>query len=135
MASLPAVELAMSAANTALDLALLALPLLVLAPLRLAPRRKLAVCAVFAAGAFACAASAAKVAASARFAERGHDPTWDAAPVYVWTVVEAGVGLACACAPNVGPLFRGRREGAAAAGVGMGALRPRKLESEDGEMA
>lgn len=33
------------------------------------------------------------------------DTTWITADIYMWTAVEAGVGLICACMPIMGPLF------------------------------
>ena len=33
------------------------------------------------------------------------DSTWITADIYMWTAVEAGVGLICACLPTTSPLF------------------------------
>lgn len=37
--------------------------------------------------------------------ELNADSTWITADIYMWTAVEAGVGLICACLPTTGPLF------------------------------
>ena len=49
------------------------------------------------------------IASAIRFkymAESIHDYLWNAAPIYLWTNIEANIGLICACLPAMMPLIR-----------------------------
>lgn len=49
------------------------------------------------------------IASAIRFkymAESIHDYLWNAAPTYLWTNIEANIGLICACLPAMMPLIR-----------------------------
>ena len=53
------------------------------------------------------------IASAIRFrymAESIHDYSWNAAPIYLWTNIEANIGLVCACLPAMMPLIRFFRE-------------------------
>ena len=39
-------------------------------------------------------------------AQSVHDYAWSAAPIYLWTNIEADIGLICACLPAMMPLVR-----------------------------
>ncbi|KFH47793.1 hypothetical protein ACRE_012880 [Hapsidospora chrysogenum ATCC 11550] len=100
-----------SALNTAGDIFVFALPLAMLSRLQLNRAKKISLCGVFATGAFAIAAGVVRLVSTLAAIKLNADTTWITADIYMWTAVEAGVGLICACMPIMGPLFgiAGRR--------------------------
>lgn len=59
---------------------------------------KFALMGVFSLGFFCCLASALRMHALVQSTSNS-DTTWDAAPAFIWSAVEANVGLICACLP------------------------------------
>ncbi|KAG9242950.1 hypothetical protein BJ878DRAFT_444496 [Calycina marina] len=101
-----ATEIVSNALSVVADIALLIIPLFVIWQLKLSGVRKFAVAAIFAVGAFACAASVFRLTTTLSVISKGgNDPTWDLVDVYLWTAVEGAVGLLCACFPVFGPLL------------------------------
>ncbi|KAH7031688.1 uncharacterized protein B0I36DRAFT_324432 [Microdochium trichocladiopsis] len=101
----PALVISSSALNTVGDVLIFALPLFMLWQLQLKKSHKYALILVFATGAFAVAAGCVRLDSSVQAIELDADTTWITADIYMWTAVEAGVGLICACLPVIGPLF------------------------------
>jgi hypothetical protein len=97
--------IATSALNTAGDVFVFSLPIAMLSQLQLSRANKFSLFAVFATGAFAIAAGIVRLTRSLEAIRLGADVTWITADIYIWTAVEAGVGLICACLPVIGPLF------------------------------
>ncbi|KAL6850757.1 hypothetical protein ACO1O0_007883 [Amphichorda felina] len=97
--------IATSALNTGGDVLVFALPIAMLSRLQLNRANKISLFGVFATGAFAIAAGIVRLVITFSATELNADSTWITADIYMWTAVEAGVGLICACLPTTGPLF------------------------------
>jgi len=99
-----------SALNTVGDIVIFALPIAMLWRLQLKRAHKAALILVFATGAFACIAGIVRLTQTLSAVKPGADTTWVTAEIYMWTAIEAGVGLICACLPIIGPLIGLLRE-------------------------
>ena len=53
----------------------------------------------------AVAAGCVRLDSSLQATELNADQTWITVDIYMWTIVEMGVGLICSCLPVIGPLF------------------------------
>ncbi|GAB7355535.1 hypothetical protein MBLNU459_g6017t2 [Dothideomycetes sp. NU459] len=87
-----------AAINTITDLWVWMLPTPSLWLLQMSKPHKLALMGVFSLGLFCCLASALRMHALVQ-STTNSDTTWDAAPAFIWSAVEANVGLICACLP------------------------------------
>ncbi|KAF4121950.1 hypothetical protein GMORB2_1790 [Geosmithia morbida] len=94
-----------SALNTFGDILIFALPLAMLSKIQLNRANKLSLLGVFATGAFAIIAGIIRLTSTLSAVGLGADVTWITADIYMWTAVEGGVGLICACMPTIGPLL------------------------------
>ncbi|KAE9373711.1 hypothetical protein N431DRAFT_465988 [Stipitochalara longipes BDJ] len=93
-----------SAVNTALDVAILMMPLPELGTLRLHWKKKIGVFVVFLTGGFATATSITRLFFLVNFAT-SHDATFDNAPTVIWSIFELNISLICACLPAIRPLL------------------------------
>lgn len=66
--------------------------------------KKLGLVSIFAVYILACVAGIARLVATLNNYVQGTHETYNMALVFIWTSVEAGVQLFCACLPIVGPL-------------------------------
>lgn len=87
-----------AAINTITDLWVWMLPTPSLWLLHMAKPHKIALMGVFSLGFFCCLASALRMHALVQ-STNNSDTTWDATPAFIWSAVEANVGLICACLP------------------------------------
>ncbi|KAI1337121.1 hypothetical protein F5Y15DRAFT_426036 [Xylariaceae sp. FL0016] len=94
-----------SALNSVGDVVIFALPIAMLWQLQLKKAHKLALILVFATGALAIAAGFIRLHSTLEATQLHADTTWVTADIYMWTAVEAGVGLICSCLPVIEPLF------------------------------
>ncbi|KAI1299553.1 hypothetical protein F5Y03DRAFT_408721 [Xylaria venustula] len=101
----PALVISSSALNSIGDVVILVLPIIMIVQLQLPRPKRIAVGLVFATGAFAVAAGLTRLSQSVSVTREDADSTWITADIYLWTVIEAGVGLICSCLPVVGPFF------------------------------
>ncbi|KAI9823079.1 MAG: hypothetical protein M1826_000283 [Phylliscum demangeonii] len=94
--------------NLIADLVILLLPMPVVWRLQITWRQKLALTAIFVLGGFACFASVVRITVIQRLShqEGSIDRTWDGVDLSIWSAVESGVGIVCACLPPMGPLLR-----------------------------
>ncbi|KAJ9206938.1 hypothetical protein C8Q69DRAFT_440212 [Paecilomyces variotii] len=92
---------AFAATNTVTDFAIFLLPIYPAMKLQLNKREKIGLLAVFAMGAFACTASIIRTVAVSQTSARELDLSWDFIPRSTWTLVEANVGIICACLPTL----------------------------------
>ncbi|KFY88374.1 hypothetical protein V500_06373 [Pseudogymnoascus sp. VKM F-4518 (FW-2643)] len=92
-----------SAIQIATDVFILVLPIPSLASLSLKFRHKLALIGVFALGGFVCIATIIRLTTLASSA--GGDATYNPIPATNWSVIEANVGLICACLPSLKPFL------------------------------
>ncbi|KFY13587.1 hypothetical protein V492_03149 [Pseudogymnoascus sp. VKM F-4246] len=92
-----------SAIQIATDVFILVLPIPSLASLSLKFRHKMALIGVFALGGFVCIATIVRLTTLASSA--GKDPTFDPIPATNWSVIEANIGLICACLPSLKPFL------------------------------
>lgn len=53
----------------------------------------------------AVAAGCVRLDSSLQAIQLNADTTWITVDIYMWTIVEMGVGLVCSCLPVIGPLF------------------------------
>ena len=53
----------------------------------------------------ACIASIARISAVDEFTKRT-DITWTLGPVFIWSTIEPGLSIVCACLPHLAPLVR-----------------------------
>ncbi|KAI1466468.1 uncharacterized protein F4812DRAFT_79497 [Daldinia caldariorum] len=108
---LPMFMFATSIVNTALDLAVLAIPVPLLRKLRIAPRQRVALTAVFTVGAVVCVASIMRLLALYRLMPRSssstptQDPSVSGLPVGIWSGVELDLAIICACLPTLRPML------------------------------
>ena len=58
----------------------------------------------------ACIAGIVRLTKTLSAVKPGADTTWVTAEIYMWTAIEAGVALICACLPIIGPLIGLLRE-------------------------
>ncbi|KAJ4393002.1 hypothetical protein N0V93_002206 [Gnomoniopsis smithogilvyi] len=101
----PPFVIASSALNSVGDVVIFTLPIAMLWKLQLKRLQKFALFLVFATGAFSIAASFIRLSQTHKATELNADTTWIIGDLYMWTLVEAGVGLICSCLPVIGPLF------------------------------
>lgn len=90
--------------NVVMDFAILLLPMGIVWQLQISKRRKIALSAVFAVGAFVCGASIirAYAVATVSFTDR----TYAYASTLIWSAVEVNVGITCACLPVLQPVVQ-----------------------------
>lgn len=100
-----ATEISTSVLNTFADVVLLVLSISMVWRLQLNTSKKLGVMGIFLVGAFACVASILRFVSTLTLVSHDTDTTWNAVGVYLWTSIEAAIGLMCACFPVIGPLF------------------------------
>ncbi|VUC24495.1 unnamed protein product [Clonostachys rosea] len=98
--------------NAVSDIYVLLIPLLSVPGLRLSPRRKLGVIAIFFTGSIACIASI--IGAVYRLIA-GSDFTWDNIPTFLASSTELCLGIVCSCVPVVFILFKGGSQSLSAA--------------------
>ncbi|KAI1802948.1 hypothetical protein F4811DRAFT_364769 [Daldinia bambusicola] len=107
---LPLFMFATSIVNTALDLAVLAVPVPLLRRLRIAPRQRVALTAVFTVGAVVCIASIMRLLALYHLMPRSSsgstakDPSASGLSVGIWSGVELDLAIICACLPTLRPM-------------------------------
>ncbi|KAJ5217016.1 hypothetical protein N7468_010024 [Penicillium chermesinum] len=90
--------------NTASDIAILILPLPIIWNLQIEKARKVAVSGVFLLGCFTVGCGIARIAVIFEVTN-SDDVTVNNLETVTFTVVEAGVGIVCACLPPIAPLY------------------------------
>ncbi|KAK8234839.1 hypothetical protein IWZ00DRAFT_121561 [Phyllosticta capitalensis] len=98
--------LAASAVSLVQDLLACGLPLLIMWQLSIPRRQKIALSGVFSLGSFLCVVGAIRIYYIYRVYFVTYDTTWAAGHVWIWTSVEACLGIACASAPALRLFFR-----------------------------
>ncbi|KAK7545913.1 hypothetical protein IWX49DRAFT_485925, partial [Phyllosticta citricarpa] len=99
--------LAASAVSLVQDLLVCGLPLLIMWQLSIPKRQKIALSGIFSLGIFLCIVGAVRIYYIYEFYYDGsYDATWAAGHVWIWTAVEACLGIACASAPALRLFFR-----------------------------
>ncbi|KAA8651292.1 uncharacterized protein ATNIH1004_000173 [Aspergillus tanneri] len=96
--------LATAILNTISDVSLLVLPIFAVWSLHMRTTQKLGISAVFAAGLFACFASAMRIDVSVK---KNHtlDRTYDWFPEFLWTSAEISAGIIASSLPAVPSFF------------------------------
>ena len=84
--------------NTASDLWIFAMPLPLLMQLQLDRTRKIGLIVVFSLGLFVCITSIVRMVYIA-VSTTTTDPTWGSWDALLWSAIEAGTGIICACLP------------------------------------
>ncbi|EAU37567.1 predicted protein [Aspergillus terreus NIH2624] len=84
--------------NILSDVAILTLPIYPISKLRLSRAKKVALAVIFGLGLFVCVTSIIRTTTLAESAE-STDPTSGPIPATIWSVIEANVGIICACLP------------------------------------
>ncbi|MCJ1239872.1 hypothetical protein MMC14_007870 [Varicellaria rhodocarpa] len=103
--NLGALFVATGVINVVSDFSILALPILYTSRLKMEPRQKLLIIAVFTVGLFACIASVARMAYSVKTVGQS-DMTWKFDPVVLWTMAEISIGIICGCLPVLPQFIR-----------------------------
>ncbi|GIJ88086.1 hypothetical protein Asppvi_007002 [Aspergillus pseudoviridinutans] len=86
--------------NIVCDVAILALPIYPVSKLHLAQGKKIALAVIFGMGTFVCITSIIRTTTLAESAnDTRKDPTSGPIPATIWSVIEANVGIICACLP------------------------------------
>ncbi|KAJ5081747.1 hypothetical protein NUU61_010011 [Penicillium alfredii] len=93
------------AANVVTDFLILLVPLPIVWRLHMRTIQKVMVCSVFLLGGFVCVASIVRLH-FLTFLDDDVDITWNMGNVYVWSTVEACLGIVCACLPTIQPFLR-----------------------------
>ncbi|KAH8898416.1 hypothetical protein GQ53DRAFT_817688 [Thozetella sp. PMI_491] len=96
--------------GTVLDLCILFVPFIFLWTLRISSRRTMALSALFATGALACAFST--LCSVYRWGIAGGSPseddlTWKSPPLFAYSIGELNLGIACSCVPIIFVHFKG----------------------------
>jgi len=91
--------------NVINDFFILLLPAPVIWNLQVPAKQRFAVLGIFALGSLVIVVSCIKLP-SLKGANTATDPTYDRVNGFIWTFVEPGVALICACLPTMTPLFR-----------------------------
>ncbi|PQE22972.1 CFEM domain-containing protein [Rutstroemia sp. NJR-2017a BBW] len=99
-----ALAYANSAMSIVQDILVVVVPIPILNKLQLGRKKKLAVLFMFAVGSFGCIISMIRLRSLLSFGN-SIDPTWDYTMTEVWTVVELGVAIMCACFPAIRSLL------------------------------
>ncbi|KAL1963026.1 hypothetical protein VTN77DRAFT_8774 [Rasamsonia byssochlamydoides] len=90
---------AFAVTDTVTDFAIFVLPLRPILALQLPKREKIGLLAIFSIGAFVCVTSILRTVAVTQTSTRKMDESWDFIPRSTWTLVEANMGIICACLP------------------------------------
>ncbi|KAF7159440.1 hypothetical protein CNMCM6106_006713 [Aspergillus hiratsukae] len=86
--------------NIVCDVLILAMPIYPVSQLRLARGKKIALAVIFGLGTFVCITSIIRTTTLAESANnKSKDRTSGAVPATIWSVIEANVGIICACLP------------------------------------
>ncbi|KAI9850536.1 MAG: hypothetical protein M1838_005545 [Thelocarpon superellum] len=85
------------------DLAILILPMPQVWRLKVSIKQKIGLSCIFLLGGFVCIASAIRLSVLHQLYT--DDPTWTAYAPALWTLLEANLGIVCACLPIMRPLF------------------------------
>ncbi|KAM0803703.1 hypothetical protein BDR22DRAFT_902287 [Usnea florida] len=95
--------------NILTDVLILCLPVPMVWGLRTTFAQKVTVTGMFLLGIFVCAISIVRISKLAVINSIGvlktRDPTWSTVDIYIWTVLESGIGILSACLPTLRPLF------------------------------
>nr|XP_001398613.2 hypothetical protein ANI_1_1100164 [Aspergillus niger CBS 513.88] len=97
--------LALGIINMLNDIVVLLIPFPQIAKLQMNRRKKVAISGILAVGSFACVASIVRIYSVDQFTKRT-DVTWTLGPVFIWSTIEPGLSLVCACLPHLAPLVR-----------------------------
>lgn len=89
-----------AAFNTLTDVWVSGLPIPFIQRLQMTATKKLGLIILFALGLFVCVASAIRMKALVA-STHAKDTTWDSAPAFLWSYIEAAVGLICTCLPSL----------------------------------
>jgi len=90
--------------NIATDIMILLLPMPEIRKLQMQKRQKIVLAFIFGLGWVACIISMVRIYSLRVIQKNMHDPTWYSVYVAYWSVIEANVGIVCACAPALKPL-------------------------------
>ncbi|KAL1634858.1 hypothetical protein SLS58_010487 [Diplodia intermedia] len=90
-----------AAFNTLTDVWVALLPIPFIQRLQMSRAKKLGLCLLFALGLFVCVCSAIRMKALVASTRAVKDTTWDSAPAFLWSGIEAAVGLICTCLPSL----------------------------------
>ncbi|KAI1479722.1 hypothetical protein F4774DRAFT_114277 [Daldinia eschscholtzii] len=101
---LPLFMFATSILNTALDLAILAIPIPLLRKLQIAPRQRVALTAVFTVGVIVCVASIMRLITLYQL-RPAEDPSVSGLPLGIWSGVELDLAIICTCLPTLRPML------------------------------
>ncbi|KAI0119598.1 hypothetical protein F4814DRAFT_247900 [Daldinia grandis] len=101
---LPLFMFATSVLNTAIDVAVLAIPIPLFRKLQIAPKQRAALTAVFAVGAVVCIASIMRLVTLHQL-RHTEDPSVSGLPLGIWSGVELDLGIICACLPTLRPML------------------------------
>ncbi|KAF7117306.1 hypothetical protein CNMCM5793_006055 [Aspergillus hiratsukae] len=86
--------------NISCDVVILAMPIYPVSQLHLARGKKIALAVIFGMGTFVCITSIIRTTTLASSASgKTRDPTSGPIPATIWSVIEANVGIICACLP------------------------------------
>ncbi|XRM42138.1 hypothetical protein ABZX51_005368 [Aspergillus tubingensis] len=97
--------LALGIINMLNDIVVLLIPFPQIAKLQMNRRKKVAISGILAVGSFACVASIVRIYSVDEFTKR-NDVTWTLGPVFIWSTIEPGLTIVCACLPHLAPLVR-----------------------------
>ncbi|GKZ23584.1 hypothetical protein AbraIFM66951_009857 [Aspergillus brasiliensis] len=97
--------LALGIINMLNDIVVLLIPFPQIAKLQMNRRKKVAISGILAVGSFACIASIVRIYSVDEFTKRT-DVTWTLGPVFIWSTIEPGLSIVCACLPHLAPLVR-----------------------------
>ncbi|KAI1654050.1 hypothetical protein F4813DRAFT_232561 [Daldinia decipiens] len=101
---LPLFMFATSIPNTAIDLAVLAVPIPLFRKLHIAPKQRAALTAVFTVGVVVCIASIMRLV-TLQHVRHTEDPSVSGLPLGIWSGVELDLGIICACLPTLRPMI------------------------------
>ncbi|KAL1617241.1 hypothetical protein SLS56_011077 [Neofusicoccum ribis] len=90
-----------AAFNTATDVWVSVLPIPFIQRLQMTRTKKIGLIILFALGLFVCVTSAIRMKALVASTRAAKDTTWDSAPAFLWSYIEAAVGLVCTCLPSL----------------------------------
>ncbi|KAK8177679.1 hypothetical protein IWX90DRAFT_377440, partial [Phyllosticta citrichinensis] len=109
--------LAASAVSLLQDIIACVLPLLIMWQLSIPKRQKIALTGVFGLGIFLCLVGAIRIYYIYKLYYNGsYDATWVAGHIWIWTAVEACLGICCSSAPALKIFFRRVLGGTSAGG-------------------
>ncbi|VUC24323.1 unnamed protein product [Clonostachys rosea] len=131
--SMPKLLLGFELTNLFIDVAILLIPTVMVAKLRLNAIKKVSVIGVFLLGAMVCVTSIVRL--TAIWNPPDILANFDTAKGMLWSTLQVGMTIVCACLPTFGPIFSGKSKFGSHAKSWHGSLRDKRTQNSGYKMS